>query len=201
MQADFSIELGRDDEVLEMPWAAPGGTPRYLDLKRQPELLDQVEEAQRFPELGAFLSAANARSSGLETAKCDAWSTTEINPEEEIFGAPWKFGCYVDLLFTNRALRISLTAHEEIAKRLAQGLQCVPEIPAAAEFVIRRCYEHAETGTRESFYITLYLFGYGSDEKQARIQWAIGLKLVENAGRQIFAAEQWAGARPSFGKS
>ncbi len=50
------------------------------------------------PELGEFLAAVNSPASILETAKCDAWSSTEINPEEEIFGAACKFGSYVDLV-------------------------------------------------------------------------------------------------------
>ena len=37
---------------------------------------------------------------------------------------------------------------------------------------------------RDGFYITIYAFGYGEDEVRARIQWAIGLKLVENVIRQ-----------------
>ncbi len=31
------VELGADDETLELPWAADDGGPRYYDLKRQPE--------------------------------------------------------------------------------------------------------------------------------------------------------------------
>ena len=75
MEADFAVELGADDETLEFPWAADadGHRYRYYDLKRHPELLAQVEEAQRVPELGEFLRAMNAASSILETAKCDAW--------------------------------------------------------------------------------------------------------------------------------
>ena len=83
---------GPDDETLEFPWAAPDSATRYHDLKRRPEALSLVEEAARFPELREFLAAVNSPTSLFETAKCDAWGTEEINPEEEIFGAPWKFG-------------------------------------------------------------------------------------------------------------
>ncbi len=87
MQADFAIELGANDETLEFPWAAPEGGPRHYDLKRQPDLLLYVEEANRARELGEFLAAINSPASILETAKCDVWWSTEMNPEEEIFGA------------------------------------------------------------------------------------------------------------------
>lgn len=181
------MELGAGDETLELPWAAEGG-PRYYDLKRQPELLLNVEEARRIPELGEFLAAVNSPASILETAKCDTWFTTEMNLEDETFGAAFKFGSYVDLLFAHESVRFSFPAHEQWAKRITELLKRVPEIPAAAEFLIRRCFYHEDNQTCDGFYITFYLLGYGDDEPQARQRWGIALKLVENAIRQMSAA-------------
>ena len=185
MEADFAVELGADDETLELPWAAADGGPRYYDLKRQPELLLKVEEARRTPELGEFLAVTNSPGGILETAKCDTWPSTEISPEEEIFGAAHKFCSYVDLLFSQEASRCSFAEHEQFAKRITQLLKRVPEIPAAAELLVRRCFYRAGGDSREGFYITFYLFGYGDDEAQARQRWAIALKLAENAIRQV----------------
>ncbi|MGA8312403.1 MAG: hypothetical protein WB755_20400 [Terriglobales bacterium] len=185
MQADFGVELGAEDDTLELPWAAAGGGPRYFDLKRQPDLLFEVEEAQRVPALREFLAAINSPGGFLETAKCDAWSSTEITPEEEIFGAACKFGSYIDLLFSNPDSRFAFAEHEELAKQVTQLLKRVPEIPAAAELIIRRCFYHLGDTVRDGFYITLYLSGYGDDEPEARQRWAIALKLVENALRQV----------------
>ena len=140
------------------------------------------------PALGEFLAAINSPDNIFETAKCDSWHTTEMNPEEEIFGAKCKFGSYIDLVFSDEPRRFSFPEHEQMATRLTQLLRRVPEIPAAAEFLVRRCHYHDEDETRDGFYITFYLFGYGDDESQARKQWAIGLKLVENAIRQISVA-------------
>jgi len=185
VEADYSVELGADDETLEMPWAAREGRLRYYDLKRHPELLLNVKEACRERELGEFLTAMNSATSMVETVKCDTWLSTEINPEEEIFGAAQKFGSYVDLVFSEERTRFSFTEHEQFAKQLTQLLKKAPEISAAAEFVIRRCYYHAGQDVHDGFYITFYLFGYGDDHAQARVRWAIALKLVENAIRQL----------------
>ena len=184
MEADFSVELGPADETLQFPWTGGSDGVQYYDLKRQPELLPLIEEARHQPALREFLSAMNSRTGPFETAKCDTWSTTEINPEEEIFAAPWKFGCYVDLLFSNDR-RFSFPAHEEIVRRWTLLLRQVPEIPAAAEFIVRRC--HVQGEERDGFFVTLYAFGFGEDEDRARIQWEIGLKLVENVIRQSCA--------------
>jgi len=186
VQADYAVELGAEDEALEMPWADEDQGLQYYDLKRHPELLARVEEAQRVPELGEFLAAVNSPVSMIETAKCDAWSSSEINPEEEIYAAPVKFVSYLDLLFSDQPQRFSLTEHENLAKSLSSLLKLAPDIPAAADFLIRRCYYHGENSKSEDgFYITFYLFGYGDSEDSARQQWAIGLKLVENALLQL----------------
>jgi hypothetical protein len=181
LEADFAVELGADDQTLELPWAAEDGGPRYYDLKRQPKLLLNLEEASRVPELAEFLVVMNSPAGILETAKCDTWSSADINPEEEIFGAAYKFCSYVDILFSQEALRYSFAEHEQFAKRVTQLLKRVPEISAAVELLIRRCFYHVAGEVQEGFYITFYLFGYGDDEPQARQRWAIALKLVENA--------------------
>jgi len=184
VQADFAVELAAGDETLELPWAGESGL-RYYDLKRQPELLLNIDEARRIPELGEFLAAVNSRASTMETAKCDAWSTNEMTVEDEIFGAACKFGSYVDLLFSHKPSRFSFPEHAQWAERITQLLKRVPEIPSSVDFLIRRCFYHEPNEIREGFYLTLYLSGYGEDETQARQRWAIGLKLVENAIRQL----------------
>jgi hypothetical protein len=188
VEADFAVELGPEDETLELPWAAPEDGPRYCDLKKHPELFSNIEEARRFPALGQFLAVLNSTGSLFETAKCDAWSSREIKPEEEIFGAACKFGSYVDLVFCSDAARLSLPEHERRARQLTQLLQRAPEMPSASEFLIRRCYYHLGDEIHEGFYLTFYLFGYGDDEPEARKRWIIALKLVENAIRQLSAA-------------
>jgi hypothetical protein len=186
VQADYAVELGPGDEVLELPWSAHDQGLRYYDLKRYPELLRQVQEARRVPELGEFLGAVNSPASILQTAKCDVWTSADINPEEEIFAAPLKFGSYIDLFFSEERRRFLLPDHENLAQSLVDLLKRAPEIPAAADFLIRRCYFHSENDrTTEGFYLTFYLFGYDSDEESARKRWAIGLKLVENALLQL----------------
>ena len=187
MQVDFAVELGRDDETLDFPWTGPEAC--YYDLKRNPDALDQVVEALGNKTLRDFLLTVNSPASILESAKCDTWATDEINPEEEIFGAPWKFGSYVDLLFTNPAARTSFEAHERLLTELKTLLQRGPEIPASAEFLLRRCYYHNQETADDGFYVTFYLFGYGEDEAKARRQWEIALQLVGKVMTQLSSGQ------------
>lgn len=185
MDVDFAVELGEDDDTLDFSWAAAAGGPRYFDLKSHPEFLSHIEEASNLEGLRDFLRVVNSRLSILETAKCDAWSTTEINPQDEIFDLPIKFGSYVDLLFSDSEPRFSFSKHEQLAQQLTQLLKRAPEIPTSAEFLIRRCYYHSEADITEGFYFTFYLFGFGNELAQAQKQWEVGMRLVQNAILQL----------------
>lgn len=181
MDADFSVELGRDDPVLDFPWSDPSGTLAYFDLKRQPELIARIGEAQEFPELGDFLRAVNSTRSLVESAKCDVRTTAELTAEEDIYNASHKFASYVDLLFSDIERRGSFPSHEDFAKRSTELLRRAPEISASAEICIRRCFFDHDGETREGFYFTLYINGYGSEEVDAFRSWEIALRLAANA--------------------
>jgi len=142
MQADFSVELGRDDPALEIPWSSGDPSVRYYDLKNCPELVLKIPEAVANPEIGIFLTRINAPGFPLATAKCDAWYSRETSPEEEVFGTDRKFVSYVDLFFVDEAHRCSFEKNEALAKELCRLLSSAPDIAATVELVIRRCYYH-----------------------------------------------------------
>ena len=189
MLADYSVELGRDDPALELPWTCDDATIRYVDLKSHPELLREIPEAAAHPELAAFLARINAPEFPLATAKCDTWATREILPEEEIFGGECKFASYIDLVFAERAARRVFEKHEELAQRLCKLLKQAPEIAASVEFVIRRCYYHREPDDLETsengFCMTVYVNAFGESEEAAWKQWTIALALTHNALVQV----------------
>jgi len=200
MDADFSIELGHEDAALDFPWSDPAGRFAYVNLKRNPELLAKIEEAQTFPELGAFLRTLNSPRSIVETAKCDAWPATDLTAEEEIYNASDKFASYVDAVFSGEEARLSLPAHEQFARKLVALLKRAPDMPSAAEICVRRCYFAKDGGAkdggakdggaqdgavREGCYCTIYVSGYGNDPAIARQNWEVALKLVGSAVLQL----------------
>ena len=194
MYADYSVELGKDDPALELPWSSDNGATRYYDLKQHPDLVLQIPEAVSSPELCAFLTRINAAGFPLQTAKCDLWYSKETLPEEEVFGAAGKFVSYIDLVFAEDnakvegsaaiARRLNLEQHEALAKDLCTLLKRAPEIAATVELVIRRCYFRQEGNPEKSddgFCITTYVSGFGGDEAEARQCWSIAVTLVQNA--------------------
>ncbi|HEX3092062.1 MAG TPA: hypothetical protein VHW72_05530 [Candidatus Angelobacter sp.] len=191
MHADFSVELGRDDAALELPWSSADPAVRYYDLKNNPELLQQIPEAMAYPELGAFLARINAAGFPLATAKCDAWLSREVTPEEEIYGDR-KFVSYIDLVFEGEVERCSFERHEAFAKDLCRLLSQAPEIPAAVEVVIRRCYYHGERALPEAGAVV----GNG-DEVAKEFKTEVGTEARDDAAGAGEAADagEAAGAR------
>lgn len=197
MYADYSVELGRDDPALELPWCSPDGRWRYHDLKSDLSLIDSIVEAVEFPELRGVLLRLNADDFPLQTAKCDVWKTRELSPEEEIFEAEWKQGCYIDLLFSSDDKRFDFLLHEQFAIAICRLLSRAPDISAAAEFFIRRCHywttAHVRStppdaiprteplDTKPGFYFSVYVAGFGNTDSEARRHWAIACELVKNA--------------------
>ena len=174
MEADFSVEIGGpDDPVLDVPWSAEN--TRYYDLRANPALLAELPEAVEFPELWDALVELNSPRSAVATVKCDAFPA-EISLAEEIFGADAKFGGYIDFVFED-ARRFSFEVHERFARECVERLRNAPELPASAEFIIRRAVFH-DGEIREGFYFTLYVFGYGPDQNVARAQWGLALRQV-----------------------
>ncbi len=186
MQADWSVELAPEDPTLELPWSSSDPAIRYFDLKRHPELISQVPESAAHPPLRDFLTALNAAASPFETAKCDGWPSDQMDVDDEAFGAAAKFCSYVDVV-PPEAARFSFPSLEEFARRFLKLLARAPEMPAACELVIRRCFYHEipDGDLREGFYFTLYCSGYGDDESQAQQSWAIALNLLQNALLQL----------------
>jgi len=194
MDAEFTVELGASDPTLAIPWSSDDGRIRYHDLKLHPDRLLYVDEASRYAELAEFLVQINSPKSVLQSAKCDAWYSTEISEPEEIYGAEGKFVSYIDVFFFPEERRFSFDDHEQFARRLVQLLGRAPQISAAAEFIIRRGYfavSGAEGSTygkddfKEGFYFTFYLSGYGDDEPDSRQRWGIALKLIGYAILQL----------------
>ena len=184
MDVDWSVELGAEDPTLAVPWAADDGRLRYYDLRARPELLLYIDEAGQHRQLGEFLSAVNSTHSRMQSAKCDVWTSLELNEAEGIYGATCKFCSYVDLFFADAAARTDFPQHEDFAGKLIRLLKRAPQISAAAEFIIRRAHYDGEPG----FYFTFELAGYGDDEEDAKKRWTIALNLIANAILQLSAA-------------
>lgn len=182
MDADWSVELGHDDPSLEFPWSSPNGTQGFVDLTQRLEAVDEIPEAAQYPELARFLLELNGKFSPWLTAKCDVWIENELGEAEGIYDAKLKMCSYIDLIRSNESECFSFEQHEQWVKSASAILSNIGPHPIACELIVRRCWYRANSSSDDGpipgFYITLYLFGYGNDEAQARARWRGGLTRV-----------------------
>jgi len=195
MHTEWSVDLTEDGPTLTFPWKDPEGRFRYVRLKTTLSVVEDVPEARDYPELRLLLLAANAPESPLETARCDVWGTDEVDEGEcwwldEV--PAYKFGCYVDLLFSAPNLRESFSAHESLGRELVDRVGAGPDVPGSVEFIVGRAYycdSPAESSSRGSlsigFYVVAYVFGYGASVEDARRNWAGAVRVVTDAVSQV----------------
>jgi hypothetical protein len=166
MLAEFDVEIGGDAPCLVVPWAAADGSMRFIDLHRNPEMIEQVPEAH-FPEVRAALARLNAGESRCFTAKCDVWSTQELDAEEQIRGVTWKRSSYIDVVLQDARQRADFHHCERLMREWVRRLRG-RETEGSVSVVLRECVVNHANG----YYWTVYVNGYGEAEADASLAWA-----------------------------
>jgi hypothetical protein len=183
MDADWSVELGAEDAVLEFPWASPDGLQAYVDLRNDPGAIAKIPEAVSDPELGDALVLLNRNDSPWLTAKCDVW-------QENIFGNGLVYdecfkGSYIDLVARDSEARFSFERHEAWVKAAARALSSDDSTGLSCELVVRRCWYHEGDNlaldSAPGFSVTFYLVGSDCFPDVACNKWARGLRQATTA--------------------
>ncbi len=184
MLAESSVECGADDPVLVVPWSNPGSSLHFIDLRENPYDLDHIPEAELHPPLMQALRALNANRSPVFTAKCDAWimdpeelAATQLNLDVLPPDAPHGFLSYIDIIFRERSLFVSLHHQQQRLDRLARLLEPLDQPFALAESVLRPALVDL-AGPQEGFAVTLYAKAVGTDAPQVYEHWSRALQAV-----------------------
>jgi hypothetical protein len=185
MEADWTIALAADDPVITVPWAASGNDLRqcrFVDLRQDAHLIDEIEEARANPPLRSALLLLNAPTSPMWTAKCDAWTSSVeegaapfdayemgAEPGDTAFGA----GSYIDLLARDLSFLASFEHQEQWIRAVTGVLRSTPAAAARVELVLRR----AEAERISGFAVTWFVEGCGSTPQAAAQRWSTALDL------------------------
>lgn len=178
MEADWSVEMGWDDPVIAVPWQMADSGARFVDLRDQPDLIGEIEEAIHRPSLWRVLETLNGAGSAVSTAKCGVWSRenrlaadeNELDPGEfdaDQEEARWIAGSYIDLLPLGPAQEISFASGEHWVRELAGRSRRIPLGCGRSDFVLRRASLH---GT-DSLGVTWFTQGCGATAELAERQW------------------------------
>ena len=182
MLMEWSTACGAEDPVLVVPWSSQDGRLRWVDLRTDPDALDEIVEADNHPALLAALRALNATRSPVFSAKCDVWSMDEeelsatrddLLLDAEVAGAG--VSCYLDLLWRDRAVFASQHRTAQVLHRMERLAADLPHSLAKIEGVLRPAV--VDLGVvSEGFALTLYVKGVGVDAAEADLRWGEALR-------------------------
>lgn len=174
MEADWEVELGGGAPVIEPQW------PGYIDLRKQPKRIAELEEVGRFPALASALLRLNQKKSPLWTAKCDFWPRLEEGEWDAIeLNAPdgedlCAAGCYIDLLPAKAPWENDIAA-ETLCRRWCIALEKHPLPGARADLIARQVWlNEAFAGLGA----TAYLTACGKSEALAHDRLATALEIL-----------------------
>jgi hypothetical protein len=164
LQADWEFELGEDAPLIDAHW------PGFVDLRRQPEHVDQIAEASQFSGLADVLVALNDARSPVWSSKCDVWDVGDFDVYE--LDAPPELvttavACYIDLLAKNERAWATPELAERACRAICDKLSAVPLRGCRADLVIRTARISADNYTLG---LTVYLVGCGASDDAARVQ-------------------------------
>lgn len=174
MEAEWSVDAGADDPVIVVPWSDDRGNCGYLDLRGNPDLVEQIPETAQWPELRSALLLLNAEDSELWTSKCDAWELTEEEKSLDFGSVAFGIGCYIDILSAQSEQFASLDDQVALVKRLTRETALLRFDDARADFILRPAWIDEVAG----FGTTAYVYGYGENPAEARRHWANVLAAV-----------------------
>jgi hypothetical protein len=184
MLADWSVECAAEDPVLVVPWKDPDGKAAFVDLRANPYEFDSIPEAEQNPPLMHALRALNAARSPVFTAKCDAWPLSaeeleDLRLELDIPAADGLagFASYIDLVWRERALFLSLPQHEQMLRRLTRLAAPLDHPATALECVVRPAFLDLN-GPQQGYAWSLYIKALGESQQAAWGNWGAALDAV-----------------------
>ena len=199
MIADWTVEAGPESPSIDVPWAEgidlhwcwrsmadPDANQEYLSFRK----LEALPEVRTYPELRSILRMANGMNT--LTSKVDVFPLTrdEVDPElSEVFRpeqTAFGLGSYLDCHSEHsRFHQCGITPFECVARAASRYLQHLPALAGGAEIVIRPARLYDE----EAFGWTLYAFGFGSTDLEARTIWSRALHRTVWCFQLAFADE------------
>jgi hypothetical protein len=182
MEADWSVALGADDPWITVPWSAEEGL-RFLDLRRDPQLVNEIQEARASKGLASALLSLNGDASPFSTAKCGLWTTSAEQGEPpadpyELDAEPgatdFTCGSYIDLVAPDTELLWSFDGLERWMRTITERLRVMPSKASRMDLVLRRAEVHGVEG----FAVSWFVVGCGATAAEAVRSWEAALQVA-----------------------
>jgi hypothetical protein len=162
MEADWEVEIGGQAPIIDACWEG------FADLRRSPDLVEQLPEVREIPALANALAQLNSASSPVWTVKCDVWRPSDLDVDElnaQAGEGNCAIACYIDLLPRADQPWPSPEKVVDKCQAIVARLRTMPLRCCRADLIVRRAYV---TPDGEELGITAYLTACGSTCNEAR---------------------------------
>jgi hypothetical protein len=157
----------------------------YMDLKADPQLIDEIPELRDAPELRSLVAALNAPGSPFRSLGCEKVLSNHEDPENPHLHA--RFVSYVDIAFADMVKNSDRDLFVEMVEVF--NSHCYEQRDALPHFLIAsfdlRPSIYHQDGV-EGWSVAAWVGGFGTDAEEARTTWAVGIKVLER-----FLTELW----------
>lgn len=148
----------------------------YLDLRANPQGIEQIAEARQYLPLRNFLTSVN----GAESIFATASATTKSDlPAAVSAGPAYEFASQATIVFAAPALNWERKNYVSLSSGLKELLERDTADNVRAVLRISPCDFAAEN--RRGFCLSIRLVAEGSSAQQAELRWGLGLARVQQA--------------------
>jgi hypothetical protein len=149
---------------------------KYLDLRANPEEIEQIAEARQYLPLRNFLASVNGAESIFATVSA---ATKADLPAAVSAGPAYEFASQARIVFAAPALNWDRKNYVGLSSGLKELLERDTADNVRAVLRISPCDFTAEN--RRGFCLSIRLVAEGSSAQQAELRWGLGLARVQQA--------------------
>jgi hypothetical protein len=151
MEADWEFDVGSDSPVIAGRWEG------MIDLRSEPQRVNEIAETQMLLGLAEALVWLNADSSPVWTSKTDVFVPEEVDPDElsaTSDDAASAIACYVDVLMREGWTWDSVASAEQACRKICERLKEIPLERCRVDMVIRGAQGEGSNQLGATAYLT-----------------------------------------------
>jgi len=148
----------------------------YLDLRANPQAIEQIAAARQYLPLRNFLAAVNGAESIFATASV---ATKSDLPAAVSAGPAYEFASQARIVFAEPSLNWERKHYVDLCSGLKELLE--RDVADAVRAVLRISSCDFKAENRRGFCLSIRLVAEGSSAQQAELRWGLGLARIQQA--------------------
>ena len=169
------VEIVEEAEGTPPAWAFPPHAD-YVDLRANPQAIEQIAAVRQCPPLRNFLATINGAESIFTTSGAIAKADL---PAAVSAGLAYEFASQIRMVFTDTFLNLQRKQFADLCAGLKELLE--RETGEATRAVLRVSCCDFTAESQPGYCLEIRLVAQGSSAQQAELRWGLGLARIQQA--------------------